>query len=129
MRVSLVLPKIKTTNGNRNSECHTMSEIDLVYKVAQLIALLVALLVGFFGVWRRVDRRQTQSEIQTARVIDKLDRIESQFGANGGGMREAINSMSCKIDKIETRTNIIDVKLASLGGKFDEHTHESEKVR
>jgi archaellum component FlaC len=103
-----------------------MLNLDEVSNAAQLIALAITGILGFYGIWRRIDKRQTEAQIQTIRINDKLDRIEMQFGPNGGGIREAVNTMAKKIDKIETRVNTIDVKLASLGGKFDQHITEAE---
>ncbi len=103
-----------------------MLNLDSVSSAAQLFALMVTALVGLYSIWRRIDKRQTEAQIQTIRINDKLDRIELQFGPNGGGIREAVNSMSSKVDKIENRVNTIDVKLASLGGKFDQHITEAE---
>jgi hypothetical protein len=103
-----------------------MLNLNSVSTAAQLFALMVTALMGLYGIWRRIDKRQTEAQIQTIRINDKLDRIELQFGPNGGGIREAVNSMSGKVDKIETRVNTIDVKLASLGGKFDQHIIEAE---
>jgi archaellum component FlaC len=87
-------------------------------------SVLVSFVLGVYAIWRRIDKRQTESQIQTIRINDKLYRIELQFGPNGGGIREAVNTMSKKIDKIETRVNTIDTKLANLGGKFDQHIIE-----
>jgi hypothetical protein len=103
-----------------------MFNIDTASSAAQLFALGATGVAGFYGIWRRIDKRQTEAQIQTIRINDKLDRIEMQFGPNGGGLREAVNTMSGKVDKIETRVNTIDVKLASLGGKFDQHIIETE---
>lgn len=103
-----------------------MLNLDTVSNVTQLIALVATTVAGFYGLWHRIDKRQTEAQIQTIRINDKLDRIEMQFGPNGGGLREAVNTMSSKVDKIETRVNTIDVKLANLGGKFDQHITETE---
>jgi archaellum component FlaC len=103
-----------------------MLNLNEVSNAAQLVALAITGILGFYSIWRRIDKRQTEAQIQTIRINDKLDRIEMQFGPNGGGLREAVNTMSSKVDKIETRVNTIDVKLASLGGKFDQHITEAE---
>jgi archaellum component FlaC len=103
-----------------------MFNLNAVSSVAQLFALIITALIGLYGIWRRIDKRQTESQIQTIRINDKLDRIELQFGPNGGGIREAVNTMSAKVDKIETRVNTIDTKLANLGGKFDQHIIETD---
>jgi len=103
-----------------------MPSLDTALNLSQIITIAIAALLGVYGVWRRIDKRQTESQIQTIRINDKLDRIELQFGPNGGGIREAVNSMAKKVDKIETRVNIIDVKVANLNGKFDQHVIEAD---
>lgn len=101
-----------------------MFDLAAVTQIFMIGSVLVSFVLGVYAIWRRIDKRQTESQIQTIRINDKLDRIELQFGPNGGGIREAVNTMSKKIDKIETRVNTIDTKLANLGGKFDQHIIE-----
>lgn len=101
-----------------------MLSLETASSIVQITSVTVAALLGIYAIWRRIDKRQTENQIQTIRINDKLDRIELQFGPNGGGIREAVNTMAKKVDKIETRTNIIDVKLANLGGKFEQHIVE-----
>jgi archaellum component FlaC len=103
-----------------------MFSLDSIASIAQIISVIIPALIGTYAIWRRIDKRQTESHIETIRINDKLDRIEKQFGPNGGGIREAVNTMSDKIDKIETRVNTIDTKLANLGGKFDQHIIETD---
>ena len=103
-----------------------MFNLNTVASIATISSFVVPTVAGIYAVWRRVDKRQTEAQIQTIRINDKLDRIEMQFGPNGGGLREAVNTMSSKVDKIENRVNTIDVKLAGLNGKFDQHIIEAE---
>ena len=103
-----------------------MLSLDTAVSFFQIMSVATAGAVGIYGIWRRIDKRQTESQIQTIRMNDKLDRIENQFGPNGGGIREAVNTMSAKIDKIETRVNHIDTKLANVAGKFDQHIVETD---
>jgi archaellum component FlaC len=103
-----------------------MLSLDTAVSFTQVASVAVGATLGVYGVWRRIDKRQTESHIQAIRINDKLDRIESQFGPNGGGIREAVNTMSKKIDNIETRVNTIDTKLANVAGKFDQHIVETD---
>lgn len=95
--------------------------------VLQAASLLVGGGVGIWGVWRKLDKRQTEMHIVTLRMTDKLDSIEKQFGPNGGGLRQAVNEMSSKVDKIESRVNSISTDVASLAGRFDQHIVEMDK--
>lgn len=61
------------------------------------------------------------------RIADKLDFIEKQFGPNGGGLREAVNSMSHKVDNIDRRLNKVDTEVSRLAGRFDQHMIENEE--
>jgi len=74
-----------------------------------------------FGLWRHIERRQNDFELHQVRIADKLDAIVVQFGPNGGGLRQAVNDMSRKIDKIEERQITIGDKVARLQGEFDQH--------
>jgi archaellum component FlaC len=98
-----------------------------VASIAQIISVIVPALFGIYAIWRRIDKRQTESHIETIRINDKLDRIEHQFGPNGGGIREAVNTMSRKVDAIDTRVTKIGNDVANLSGKFEQHVVEADK--
>lgn len=89
--------------------------------VATIASFLVAVLAGAFGIWRRIESRQNEVQSQQLRISDRLNYIAGQFGPNGGGLRQAVNEMSRKVDKIEERQIIITEKLAHLQGEFDNH--------
>jgi len=80
---------------------------------------------GVFGLWRHIEKRQNSFELHQVRIADKLDSIVMQFGPNGGGLRQAVNEMSSKIDKIEQRQIVIGDKVARLQGEFDQHITEN----
>jgi hypothetical protein len=86
-----------------------------------IVSFFVAILAGGFGIWRRIETRQNEFQLSHVRISDKLDSIVLQFGPNGGGLRQAVNEMSTKIDKIEQRQIDIGDKLAHLQGEFDNH--------
>ena len=93
--------------------------------LAQVASLFTPLLVGGVGLWRRMERKQTEFELAQQRIADKLDVITAQFGPNGGGLRQAVNEMSKKIDKIEERQISIGDKVARLQGEFNQHMIEN----
>lgn len=89
--------------------------------LATIVSFFAAILAGAFGIWRRIESRQNEFQSQQLRISDRLNFIAAQFGPNGGGLRQAVNEMSNKIDKIEQRQIDIGDKLAHLQGEFDQH--------
>jgi len=89
--------------------------------LVSIVSFFAAILAGAFGIWRRIESRQNEFQSQQLRISDRLNFIAAQFGPNGGGLRQAVNEMSSKIDKIEQRQIIIGDKLAHLQGEFDNH--------
>lgn len=88
---------------------------------ATLASFVFAVIASGAGVWRHIEKRQHEFEVSQHRIADKLDSIVLQFGPNGGGLRQAVNEMSHKIDKIEQRQIEIGEKLSHLQGEFDQH--------
>jgi archaellum component FlaC len=101
--------------------------LDTAATVLQIVSIIGTLFLGVYAIWRRIDKRQTESQIETIRINDKLDRIEMQFGPNGGGIREAVNTMSRKVDGIDTRVTKIGNDVANLSGKFEQHVIEADR--
>jgi hypothetical protein len=93
--------------------------------LATIASFLAAVIAGVFGLWRHIERRQNDFELHQVRIADKLDAIVVQFGPNGGGLRQAVNEMSHKIDKIEERQIAIGDKVAQLQGEFNQHVIEN----
>jgi len=89
--------------------------------LVSIVSFFAAILAGAFGIWRRIESRQNEFQSQQLRICDRLNFIVAQFGPNGGGLRQAVNEMSNKIDKIEQRQITIGDKLAHLQGEFDNH--------
>lgn len=89
--------------------------------LVSIVSFFTAILAGAFGIWRRIESRQNEFQSQQLRICDRLNFIVDQFGPNGGGLRQAVNEMSIKIDKIEQRQITIGDKLAHLQGEFDNH--------
>ena len=93
--------------------------------LATIASFLGAIVAGVFGLRRHIERRQNDFELHQVRIADKLDAIVMQFGPNGGGLRQAVNEMSHKIDKIEERQITIGDKVAQLQGEFNQHVIEN----
>lgn len=99
--------------------------VDVVANVVQIASVVTAFLLSAYGVWRRIDKRQQDSEVKQALLMQKIDYITNQFGPNGGGLRQAVNEMSQKIDRIDARVNTIAEDLSEVSGRFDQHIIES----
>ena len=91
--------------------------------LATIASFFTVIFAGAFGIWRRIESRQNEFQSQQLRISDRLNFIAAQFGPNGGGLRQAVNEMSNKIDKIEQRQITIGDKLAHLQGEFDNHIY------
>jgi hypothetical protein len=94
--------------------------------IAQISSVIVPFGFAVYGVWRRIDKRQSKLEFDLIRVSDKLDFIVKQFGNNGGGLRQAVNELTEKICHIENRQIDIGDKVARLDGKFEQHVVEND---
>lgn len=73
----------------------------------------------------RFDMNDTKTEHAAALVSEinmRLVRIESQFGANGGGLREATN-------RIGSDVTAIAASLAGVVARFEDHLRLSEADR
>lgn len=102
-----------------------MADLTTTGNYAQIASVIIPLAGGAWAAWRKIDKKQTAHELFLHRVSDKLDFIQAQFGPNGGGLRQAVNEMSKKIDKIEERQIAIGEKVARLQGEFEQHIEEN----
>ena len=91
--------------------------------------MAIPAVVGVYAVWRRIDRRQTESHIDTVRIGDKLEtmqkQLDVQFGGNGGGIREAINAIKTEQKSMDSKLDRAVADISNLRGKFDQHITES----
>lgn len=98
-----------------------MADLTATGNYAQIASVIIPLIGGVWATYRRIDKKQMDHQMFLQRVSDKLDFIQNQFGPNGGGLRQAVNDMSKKIDKIEERQITIGEKVARLQGEFEQH--------
>jgi len=104
-----------------------MTDLPVAANIAQVASLTIPLFAGGWGLWRNIEKKQIQAELQQQHIADKLEFMVGQFGPNGGGLRQAVNEMAYKIDKIETRVDCISADLSGISGRFDQHIIESDK--
>jgi hypothetical protein len=97
-----------------------------VASVAQISSVIGALLVGLWGIWRKIDKHQSHSDQRAALLEQRLDSIQAQFGPNGGGLREAVNRISDAVSKIDTKLDTVTQDVAMLTGEFHQHIRESK---
>jgi Flp pilus assembly protein TadB len=103
-----------------------MFDLGTAANVAQISSVIVPCGVAIYGVWRKIDKRQSKFELDLVRVSEKLDFIVRQFGNNGGGLRQAVNELTDKVCQIESRQITIGDKVARLEGKFEQHIVEND---
>ena len=92
----------------------------------EILSISTAAFVAVRQVWKRIDSRQENLEKMSERLEDRLERIEHQFGPNGGGLREAVNNMSATVTKIDTKVGKLGEDLSNLKGKFEQHIIEND---
>lgn len=102
-----------------------MTDLPFAANVAQVASLAIPLIAGGWGLWRNIEKKQMEQHTSFLRMSDKLDFIQAQFGNNGGGIRQAVNEMSSKIDKIEERQITLVEKVARMQGEFEQHLEKN----
>ncbi len=103
-----------------------MTSLDNAASAIQILTFGTTLMAGGYAIWRRLDKRQTETHTEMCRINDKLTYIEKQFGPNSGGLREAVNNLAKKIDHIDNRVTTIGDDVAKLSGKFEQHIIEND---
>ena len=88
-------------------------DINTAAGLAQVGSVAASILIGAYAVWRKLEKRDVDLHLKTELMADRLERIEHQFGPNGGGLRQA-------------RVDTISEDLAELRGKFEQHDKTSK---
>lgn len=101
-----------------------MMDLSSAGNVATIVSAAVPILAGAAVFLHNISKKQNELEHLSMRLDDRLERIEHQFGPNGGGLREAVNNVSKTVLKIEDRVTKIGDDVARLHGEFDQHTKE-----
>jgi len=95
--------------------------------IFQITALIVGTALAIHKYFKRANVAEALSAESIIRVEERLKRIEQQFGPNGGGLRQAVNDLTSKINRMEERQINIGGEVASLSGKFEQHIAENNK--
>ena len=89
--------------------------------VAQISSVVGGMLFALWKIWRKIDQHQANSAARSDVLEVRLDRIESQFGPNGGGLREAVNHISNNLKHMDVKLDNVSNDLSQLKGEFKEH--------
>jgi hypothetical protein len=100
--------------------------LSTVASLAQIVSVIGAFIVGMWGIWRKIDKHQSNTDQRNALMEQRLDSIQAQFGPNGGGLREKVNTMSVILDKIDSKLDCVTSDVAKLTGEFHQHIRESK---
>lgn len=94
--------------------------LDTIASVSQIAGAFIVLPVAVWRIWRAIDKKLTSLDKSFAVMEERTERIEKQFGPNGGGLREAVNTHGKLLEKIDERTIETVEDLATLKGRFDQ---------
>jgi archaellum component FlaC len=102
-------------------------ELNTAADIAVIASVIAAFVSSAYALWKKIEKHQTNEDVEYAVMKEKLETINKQFGPNGGGLREAVNNIADKIDKIEERVYDISEEVAKLSGEFHQHIVENPK--
>lgn len=91
---------------------------------AQISSVIGGMLFALWRIWRKIDQHQSASAARSDVVEVRLGRIESQFGPNGGGIREAVNRISDTVDNMDNKLDLLGRELSQLKGEYKQHIRE-----
>jgi hypothetical protein len=94
--------------------------------VAQISSVIGGMLFALWKIWRKIDQHQANSAARSDVLEVRLDRIESQFGPNGGGLREAVNHISNNLKHMDAKLDNVSNDLSQLKGEFKEHVRHND---
>ena len=95
--------------------------------VAQIASIVGGVLFALWKIWRKIDIHQANSAARSNILEVRLDRIESQFGPNGGGLREAVNHISKNLSKMDSKIDNVTKEVSELKGEFRQHVRENRE--
>jgi len=100
--------------------------VDYWASVAQIVSIVGGMLFALWKIWRKIDQHQANSAARSDILEVRLDRIESQFGPNGGGLREAVNHISDNLKHMDVKLDNVSNDLSQLKGEFKEHVRKNQ---
>jgi hypothetical protein len=93
--------------------------------VTQIVSVVGGILFALWKIWRKIDQHQANSAARSDVMETRLDRIESQFGPNGGGLREAVNRISYSVNSMDKKLDGVTKEVSELKGEFRQHVKEN----
>jgi hypothetical protein len=100
--------------------------IQYVASFVQITSVVGGMLFALWRIWRKLDQHQSNSAARSDVMEVRLDRIEFQFGPNGGGLREAVNHISNNLQHMDAKLDKVSNDLSQLKGEFKEHVRNNE---
>jgi len=100
--------------------------IQYVASLIQITSVIGGMLFALWRIWRKLDQHQSNSAARSDVMEVRLDRIEFQFGPNGGGLREAVNNISNNLQHMDAKLDKVSNDLSQLKGEFKEHVRNNE---
>jgi len=94
--------------------------LDNISSIVQIAGVLIIIPSAMWKGWRLMEKKLVSLDKSIAIMDERTDRIEQQFGPNGGGLREAVNTQGRLLEKIDTRTIGTVEDLAMLKGRFEQ---------
>ena len=95
--------------------------------VAQIASIVGGVLFALWKIWRKIDIHQANSAARSNILEVRLERIESQFGPNGGGLREAVNHISNNLKHMDVKLDNVTKEVSELKGEFRQHVRENRE--
>lgn len=93
-------------------------QLDTVASWATIMSAIIPLCGGIYLLWRAYNHTERETQEQILSLKHQLERIELQFGPNGGGIREAVNNIDRRVRNIDEKVQALHVEHAKLAGKF-----------
>ena len=94
-------------------------QLDTAASIATITSALLPIFAGLYAMSRIYKHREAETSEQIQVLKLHLERIEKQFGPNGGGIREAVNKISDKLTQVDDKLQMLHVEHAKLAGKFE----------
>lgn len=94
-------------------------QLDTAASIATITSALIPIFAGLYAMTRIYKHREAEMSEQVTLLKLQLERIEKQFGPNGGGIREAVNRIDSRVCAIDERLHLLHLEHAKLAGKFE----------
>lgn len=93
-------------------------QLDTAASIATITSALIPIFVGLYAMTRMYKHREAETAERILSLQHQLERIEKQFGPNGGGLREAVNKINERVCAIDEKVQMLHIEHAKLAGKF-----------